>query len=197
MVTETLAMFGMGDLRTAKLEVEWKWNKEKEKKHYVLFLRNSNEFEDITPKPASTGCCLLDKEGEHTHTPLKENIKGFIGELNTTKYELEESYEYWSGTDNANELRTLLSQSEEKLRKFGLEENTGIECCSVSDVKKWYKDCLNKVAFKIYFKKSIKLHVEFYNKLKHNGFLGEFNPTKEDICPYHIYQINKWLEGLK
>lgn len=197
METKTLAMWGVGDLRVAKLEVEWKWNKEKKKEHYILFLRNDEEFEDITPKPYSTGCCLLNEECEHEHTPLEENIKKFLGELRTTKHELEESFEWWSGTDDANELRTLLSKSEEKLRRFGLPESTGIECCSVSDVRKWYKNYPNKVAFKIYFKKSIDLHYEFYCKYRADGEFIEQTADKQDMCFCNICAIKNWLEKLK
>ena len=193
MVVENLAMFGCGEERIVKLEVEWKWNKEKEKKHYRLFLTNEDEFEDITLKPFQKPS----KDIDHDFIQLETNIKRFLNELGTTRYELEEGYEMWTMTDDANELRTLLSQSEEKIRKFGLEENTGIECCSVSDVKKWYKDCPNKVAFKIYFKKSIDLHYEFYCKHSHNGFFIDYTPDAGEICVNNIWKMRKWLEELK
>lgn len=96
--------------------------------------------------------------------------------------------EHWMMGEEAREYRTKLHELEEKLNL----KDRGLEVYSVIDMKKFSEG--KSPEFFVLLVECLKLHLEFYSKLRYNGGLKEYIPDKKDVCALKIYKMLKWTE---
>ena len=192
----------------AKFDLMWRWNEKHEKKHYTISWNNYSDFGDMVGKTGAFSCCDWDAKNkltdEHELIPVMDKIKEVMIKKNGINCECEienEGFEHFSSCEERwNYLGRANAWHKKLVESCGFEENVGMSCTDLKDVKTLYNKAENKTRFRIYLKKCVDLHYEVdCRQASENGdFITEgFKPGKHDYSAVKILSIKNWVDKLK